>query len=67
MLFGSKPKPSSKPNLNIKCKDIVIEPKDNVKYLGADLDQCLTAKSIVSIANSVLQKANARLKFLAWT
>ena len=42
-------------------KGTVIEPRDKVKYLGAVLEQTLTGQSI---ANSVLQKANARLKFL---
>ena len=45
----------------MKCKGTVIEPREKVKYLGAVLEQTLTGESI---ANSVLQKANARLKFL---
>ena len=48
-------------NLKIECKCCEIEPKDNVKYLGAILEQTLTDENMV---NSVLQKANARLKFL---
>ncbi|MCU7801520.1 MAG: reverse transcriptase family protein [gamma proteobacterium symbiont of Lucinoma myriamae] len=61
VLFGSKPRLRSKSNLSIECKGTVIEPKDNVKYLGAILEQYLTGESMV---NSILQKANARLKFL---
>ena len=38
-----------------------MEPKDKVKYLGAILDQTLSGESMV---NSILQRANARLKFL---
>ena len=38
-----------------------IEAKDNVKYLGAVLDQCLSGENMVT---SIIQKANVRLKFL---
>ena len=38
----------------------MIESKDNVKYMGAVLDQRLTGESI---ASQVLQKANVKLKF----
>ena len=43
------------------CKGSRIEPKDKVKYLGAILEQTLSG---VSMVNSILQRANARLKFL---
>jgi len=39
----------------------VINPTSSVKYLGATIDQSL---SFDSMARSVLQKANARLKYL---
>ena len=61
ILFGSKSRLRSRSNLNIECKGSKIEPKDVVKYLGATLDQTLSGESIV---NSILQRANARLKFL---
>ena len=61
ILFGSKPRLRSQSNLKIECKGSVIEPKDNVKYLGAILEQTLTDENMV---NSILQKANAKLKFL---
>ena len=61
ILFGSKPRLMSQSNLKIECKGSVIEPKDNVKYLGAILEQTLMGENMV---NSILQKANARLKFL---
>ena len=61
ILFGSKPRLRSQSNLKIECKGSVIEPKDNVKYLGVILEQTLTGENMV---NSILQKANARLKFL---
>ena len=61
ILFGSKSRLRSRSNLNIECKGSKIEPKDKVKYLGAILDQTLSGESMV---NSILQRANARLKFL---
>ena len=61
ILFGSKYKIKSNPNLNVTCNSSVIEPTTNVKYLGATLDQSLYFDSM---ACSVLKKANARLKFL---
>ena len=61
ILFGSKLRLRSRSNLNIECKGSKIEPKDKVKYLGAILDQTLSGESMV---NSILQRANARLKFL---
>ena len=61
ILFGSKSKFRSRSNLNIECKDSKIEPKDKGKYLEAILDQTLSEESMV---NSILQRANARLKFL---
>ena len=61
ILFGSKPRLRSQSNLKIECKGSVTEPNDNVKYLGAILEQTLTGENM---ANSILQKANARLNFL---
>ena len=53
ILFSSKSRLRSQPNLNIKCKGSKIEPKDKVKYLGAILDQTLSGESMV---NSILRK-----------
>ena len=61
ILFGSKIKLKSESNLNISCRGTDIEPKERVKYLGATLEQCLSGESMVK---SIIQKANARLKFL---
>jgi len=58
VLFGSKHKLKSK--LSVSCKGQQIEAKESVSYLGATIDQNL---SFDSMANSVLKKANARLKF----
>ena len=62
-LFGSKSRLRSRSNLNIECKGSKIEPKEKVKYLGAILAQTLSGESMVS---SILQRANAILKFLYW-
>ena len=59
--FGSKCKLKPQPNLQITCKGTNIQSKEAVKYLGAVLEQCLIDETMV---NSIIQKANARLKFL---
>ena len=61
ILLGSTIKLKSESNLYITCRGTDIEPKDSVKYLGATLEQCLSGESMVK---SIIQKANARLKFL---
>ena len=61
ILFGSKVKVKSLPGLSVKCKGHYIQPKESVKYLGATIDQSL---SFESMALSVIQKVNSRLKFL---
>ena len=61
ILFGSKIKLKSESNLNISCRGTDIQPKERVKYLGATLEQSLSGESMVK---SIIQKANARLKFL---
>lgn len=61
ILFGSKRRLKPRSNLQISCKGTVIESKEDVKYLGAVLEQCLSGESMVKV---IIQKANARLKFL---
>ena len=61
ILFGSKIRLKSQSNLQISCKGTNIESKEVVKYLGAVLEQCLSGESMVKL---IIQKANARLKFL---
>lgn len=61
ILFGSNIKLKSEANLRISCKGTDTEPKESVRYLGATLEQCLSGESMVK---SVIQEANARLKFL---
>ena len=61
ILFGSRPRLKTQSDLNISCEGTSIEAKDNVKYLGAVLDQCLSGENMVT---SIIQKANARLKIL---
>ena len=45
----------------MSCHTNIIEGKTQVKYLGATLDQTLSSESM---ALSIIEKANARLKFL---
>ena len=59
--FGTKQKLKSNPYLNVSCNGSQIQSSSKVKYLGVTLDQFLSGDQI---ANSVLQKANTRLKFL---
>ena len=61
ILFGSRPRLRSKSVLNISRKGTAIEGKKSVKYLGATLEQSLSGETMV---NAIIQKANARLKFL---
>ena len=63
ILFASKPKLSSCDRLVIVhvCNENLISSNKSVKYFGANLDQCLSGESI---ANQVIKKANAKLKFL---
>ena len=63
ILFGSRPRLKSQSVLSITCKGTVIEAKNTVKYLGVVLEQCLSG---ANMATSVIQKANARLKFLGF-
>ena len=60
IMFGSKIRLKSQLNLQILYKGTNIEGKEVVKYLGAVLEQCLSGESMVK---SIIQKANARLKF----
>ena len=61
ILFVSKSTLKSQLSLRISCKGTHIESKEVVKYLGAVLEQCLSGESMVKL---IIQKANARLKFL---
>jgi hypothetical protein len=61
ILFGSKPKLSKNPGLKVKCNGTDISSSSSVKYLGATIEQSLTGESI---ARSLIDKVNSRLKFL---
>lgn len=61
VLFGSKRKLKRVENFNVVCKDYVIRSQDSVKYLGLFIDKFLDCEKIV---NSIVGKANSRLKFL---
>ena len=53
VLFGSRPRLKAQSDLNISCEGTSIEAKDNVKYLGAVLDQCLSGENMVT---SIIQR-----------
>ena len=61
ILFGSTQKIKCNPSLEITCNNSAIKSTTSVKYLGASLDQTL---SFSKLAQSLLKKANARLKCL---
>lgn len=46
---------------NVMCNNEPIKSTQSVKYLGITLDQCLSGEAV---ANSVIVKAGARLRFL---
>ena len=60
ILFGPKRKVKHA-KLSINCKGAVIQSKDSVSYLGAELDCGLSGEIM---AGKVLKKCNSRLKFL---
>ena len=61
ILFGSKYKIKKAGPLNIYYEDISIKQHDKVTYLGCILDKTLSGESM---ALHVINKINARLKFL---
>ena len=61
ILFASQPRLRSCDKVHITCNETSISSTKSVKYLGVNLDQGLSGESI---ANLVIKKANAKLKFL---
>ena len=61
ILFGSKQRLKSQSQLDINCNGQSIESREEVKYLGATIDNNL---SFETMARSVIKKANGKLKFL---
>ena len=61
ILFGTKRKLKKIKEFSVTCNNHTILSQNSVKYLGLQIDQFLSGDIIV---NSILQKANARLKFL---
>ena len=60
ILFVSPQKFKCNPSLEITCNNLAIKSTTSVDNLGAALDQTL---SFSEMAQSLLKKANARLKF----
>ena len=61
ILFGSKRRLNNSESLNVPCDGQILTGKSCVKYLGVELDQSLSGNQI---AEAVLRKANAKLKFV---
>ena len=61
ILFGSKRKLRKAEEFYIECNGHKIKAQNSVKYLGLNLDNQLSGEAIV---NNIVQKVNARLKFL---
>ena len=61
MLFGPPRKLKNVENFKVKCYDTIIESVTCVKYLGLNIDNFLSGENIV---RSIVEKVNARLKFL---
>ena len=61
ILFGSSSKLREVHNFEIGCNGHTIKAQSSVKYLGVNLDNFLSGKTI---ANSIIGKVNSRLKFL---
>jgi hypothetical protein len=61
ILFGSSKKLKKKSKLNISCNGISIASQEEVKYLGAKIDQSMSGSVM---ASNLLKKAGDRMKFL---
>ena len=61
ILFGTKHKLNKINDFSIMYKGRQIATSTKVKYLGLELDNCLTGESVVS---SILKKTNNKLRFL---
>ena len=61
MLFGPPRKLAKVTDFHIRCYDTVIKSTEVVKYLGVQIDRYLKFDHVV---NSIVNKVNARLKFM---
>ena len=61
ILFGSKQRLSKSESIDVTCDGQILASKSCVKYLGATLDQSLSGSQI---ADNIISKSNAKLKFL---
>ena len=61
ILFGSKRKLNKNKSIQVQCAGNTLACRTHVKYLGVELDQSLSGDGI---ANNIIKKSNARLKFL---
>ena len=61
ILFGSKRKLRKAEEFYIECNGHKIKAQNSVKYLGLNLENQLSGEAV---GNNIVQKVNARLKFL---
>ena len=61
ILFGSKRKLHTCSSIQVKCAGTTLTCRTHDKYLGIELDQSLTGERV---ANKIICKSNAKLKFL---
>ena len=61
ILFGSKNKLKKGTSLNIKCNQVNIESKAEVKYLGCTIDNHLSGEAICS---KIFKRVNGCIKFM---
>lgn len=61
IIFGSMRKLNNIKKFDVTCNGETISPVKSVKYLGVTLDDSLSGESI---ANSIISKTGARIKFL---
>ena len=61
IIFGSKRRLRKVSSFNVKCGEVTLRSKTEVKYLGATLDQCLSGNTMCT---NVIRKVNSGLKFL---
>ena len=61
ILFGSKRRLHGNESIEVTCDGQLLSSKSCVKYLGVELDQSLSGSQI---ADKIISKANAKIKFL---
>ena len=61
ILFSSRSKLKTQSKLQVSCGNVKIDPQEHITYLGALISQDLSGETM---ANNIIKKANAKLKYL---